>query len=183
MDVRNTRRRQFQLEGLERREVLSAALAVSGLSVPEGSAVPNAVGPLAHPAIPHAVSFVGNGKTLPPIITPLANGGFETSARVSGFSTQLGIYNGVITLDFAPDGRSFAGGAIFNSILFFGDQIGLTITGSLHSLANPTHFHARFQVIGGAGRFANATGSGTLSGLADTQFHTERFTFHGSIVP
>jgi hypothetical protein len=181
MAVRNTRRRRFHLEALERREVLSAAAGMMGQPLSLAAAVQaHLVVPAAHR---HSFPLLGQGKTALLTALPQADGSLLTTSSVLGSVTELGIYSGQLTALYAPDRLSFTGGAVLNSTITNGDQIFLNIPAATHTRNKiTTHLQASFRILGGTGRFANATGSGTLSGIEDTQSLTELFIIHGTVI-
>jgi hypothetical protein len=187
MAVRNTRQRRFHLEALERREVLSAAVGIPQHPGTAGQPLSLAEALQAHLVIPsaprHAFSFVGQGKTALLTATPLADGSLVTTSSVLGQVTQLGIYSGQLTVKYSPNRLSFTGGAVLNSTITNGDQIFLNISAATRTRNTiTTHLQATFQVLGGTGRFAGATGSGTLDGIENTQSLSELFIIHGTII-
>src|SRR5262245_48358778 len=111
----------------------------------------------------------------------LEPGGIRILALATGQATHLGRFTERLDYVLSYDLVNFAGVATITAAN--GDQLHLAFQGMIPGFADqvfPLPFTARFAVVGGTGRFADATGCGDILG---TDFGQGRFalTFEGRI--
>jgi hypothetical protein len=107
--------------------------------------------------------------------------GIRIISSCVGTGTQVGRFTEAIDYVLSYDLVNFAGVATFTAAN--GDEVSFKFQGTIPGYANqgfPTPFTATFVIIGGTGRFADATGSGTLDGVDYGQGNFA-FTFDGLI--
>lgn len=93
---------------------------------------------------------------------PANDGTFEDVDTFAGFSTHLGCFTGEGRHLLYPD-LTFEGYATYTAAN--GDQLDVTYTGSIVTLEEfPVPVEAHFEIVGGTGRFANATGCAQMTG-------------------
>jgi hypothetical protein len=156
--------------------MLTGVLSAPGQSV-AGAQVMTSV----HPFLATTKQFKGSGKGQVVSTAPRPNGGLETISSLSGTVSQLGSFTGRLTLDFASDRLHFTGQAVLVGATSKTDQIRLQVVGSNSTPKRMTTFVASFKILGGTGRFAHATGSGALSGVANAVTGAASFSISGTV--
>lgn len=151
--------------------LLAAALAACGSDGPAGPgtqaftatnvAVSNSVDPAGRCAPDQTLNIEGAGSSSLGAITIRQSHCFNQQG-----ANPLAFYNGQFTNTFA-DGGSFSG----------------TYAGTSSPTANPALFgiSGEWQITGGTGRYAGATGSGTATGQANVQTGQGSISLEGAI--
>jgi hypothetical protein len=166
MKVRDSRRRRFQVEALERRETLSTAMGGAAL------AAPAVVHVMAHRTVHVTKAFKGSGTATLIGFTVLSNGSTLGIGTVNGSGTTIGAFGGMLQATLAPSTFAVqsASGEFTASD---GSQLNLTVTAHKKG--------ATYKITGGTGTFAGAKGSGTMTGSVNAATHTLSFAFKGTV--
>jgi len=157
MAKRSSWKRRYRLELLECREA-PAALTPAGVDSLAGSAdhaeAQNA-------ALATAEVFRGTQHLMfgPPTSTS-SIGPASLTGTLTGSATGLGNFKGQITDQIAFDWRSFSATETIQTAN--SGNLFVTINGAYHHRMYNTHATADLLITGGTGRFANATGHGTV---------------------
>jgi hypothetical protein len=163
-------RHVYSLETLEGRALMSALTAVP--------APPAEVAPLAH-RLPFSGTTVGSFQADPVTTT----GVFSVTTTSSGHLSHLGKVT--LTTHDTTIFTSPTSYIVINGTGTFtaddGDQISLTYTGSAVVSSGESMDTLNFVVTGGTGRFAHATGGGTVHAASDFATRTSTLTFEGTI--
>lgn len=119
--------------------------------------------PALHKDVPFKAALQGVGT--PPAPSPLCDDLLLTELSVHGTATHLGLLTGSQSHCLNPATGAFSNGN-FNYTAANGDHLLGTYSGFLVPTPDPTIFEitGSFDIVGGTGRFANATGSGTPTG-------------------
>jgi hypothetical protein len=158
---KTTREFRAGLEALERREVLSTASATA-----------------------HVLPFAGAGTATLVSSTPDPSGWLQTMSTLNGKASGIGLFIGDLTTRyFGPHGlNSVAQGMITTSD---GSELDFQTTGTNRPTqhgASHTSGTIAFNVTGGTGDFAGATGSGQIHGITSLIKGTVHFTIQGRVV-
>ncbi len=159
MATKTPRTFQARIESLEHREVLSTVA-------------------LGH----HVLALRGNGTGAVASVQNLPGGGFQTVTNLDGRANALGHFGGQVLSTFAGNGSTTNDSAVL--VAQNGDQLNLFYSGGYraprgHSTRAQGTFH--FTVTGGTGRFASATGGGTLVATIDTNSGASTFRINGRV--
>jgi hypothetical protein len=143
-----------------------------------------------HVAAQHAphlkgIKFRGTEQvTFSAPVTP-SSGPVGLSGSGSGFATGLGNFQCQVMVMIATDFRSFSATETFQATNV--DKFFATFKGHYEHRINNSNATATFDITGGTGDFANATGHGTvvISPILPSDFPNSRatLTFHGRITP
>jgi hypothetical protein len=144
------------LRMVSRRSALFSLIIASALAAPSlaGDTVP----------LKGQGSFTPTGQTVDP-----STGNFIISANVAGNLSHLGQFTGTATqVSFAPDYVSFTVDLIL--VAANGDQLFATFDGMFVDTQGDSV--GTFEITGGTGRFAGASGTGTILSLGgDSEAH------------
>ena len=130
----------------------------------------------AGPATPFRGSAVGQDTSLSYGID-----GIHLTSEITGTGTHVGRFTQSLDYVLSYDLVHFAGTATITAA--DGSKLFLVDVGTEPGFASqqfPTPFSATFQVVGGTGRFADATGEGSVSGI-DYGQGAFAFTFDGML--
>lgn len=191
MAFRNRLRRQFQIEGLEKRDTPSAlAGGIAEIQMerarPPRPHIPpkhiNHPKPPKKPPVVHyrtyAAPFTGSGTALLSTLTQTSASGTMTGTltvpKRNPLHASFGAYSGSLTVNLSPTGPvavgqfNLPGGVLVLSFNLSG------------SLAQGS-FSGNFTVAGGTGKFAHTTGTGTVSALLNPATESASLTLNGNL--
>jgi hypothetical protein len=116
------------------------------------------------------------------ILGPCETGGMALEVTGTGHSTKLGNYSGHYRECFDPATGAVTGGT-FTLTAANGDKVFGTFDGQAHPTDDPTvvRYDDPGVIMGGTGRFADAGGSLTTSGLANLATGEYTGTITGSV--
>jgi hypothetical protein len=122
----------------------------------------------------HDRPFKGALVTTATNFTLLDDGVLQIDGVISGQATIAGKLTGSFTYYVNPD---FTFSGTLTKVAANGDEIHETFVGYFDS---PTTSVGEFTIVGGTGRFANASGGGTFSGLVASEVEID-IVFSGTI--
>jgi hypothetical protein len=128
--------------------------------------------------VPFSGTAVGRDTSM-----SLESDGIHLTSVIQGTGTLVGRFTQTLDYTLSSDLVHFAGTATITAA--DGSTILLVDAGVEPGFASqvfPTPFDATFTVVGGTGRFAGATGGGTVSGI-DFGQGAFAFTFSGGVTP
>ena len=138
---------------------------------------------LAAPAAADQVPFTATGTAVITGVTHLPGGLIQMNANVSGTATHLGNVTGPLTRIQDHQGN-FGSTAVFVGANGT-DSVFFSVSGQFESTGGGDKCVATstgtYTVTGGAGAFANATGSGTITTQIDKCAGTATGTYTGTI--
>jgi hypothetical protein len=128
--------------------------------------------------VPFHASIENTVELVPPFPPPIINAIFtgKTRTRPFGFADFVGISQVDSTV--LPNAQT----TDFTVTYRNGDELHYTSAGiAIPDAMGNSDFSGDYTIIGGTGRFANATGSGTYAGRFDAATNTGRWTMDGVI--
>jgi hypothetical protein len=165
MKVRDSRRRRFQFDFLERREVLSSGMGSAALA-------PAMVHTMAKRVVHVTRNLNGSGTAVLAGFSFMADGSIVATGVISGSAKPIGAIGGTMTATIAPGSTSIKSAtATFT-----------TPTGALNLTVTTNKGKGSYKIIGGTGVFAGATGKGSITGSVSTATQSASFSFKGTIV-
>lgn len=158
------RPRAIGFETLESRETPSTMAAGAGI----------------HALATRPAAFRGSGREQLLTFVPLSNGAIQTTGIATGRAVPIGAFSGEVDTNVAADHLHATATATLTTQ--GGDQLILNIAGTYRrSRSSVQRGSFTFRIAGGTGKFAQATGSGTLNGTLNTATASLNFTISGKL--
>lgn len=133
-----------------------------------------------HALATRPAAFRGSGKEQLISFVPQQNGSILTTGIATGRAIPIGAFSGEVDTTVAPD--HLHAKAIATLMTQTGDQLVLSITGVYRASRSTSQRGTfTFGIAGGTGKYAHATGGGTLSGTLNMATGSLTFTIAGKI--
>jgi|SRR5579864_4195299 len=165
MTKRNSSKRHLTFEALEVRDTPSVMM--GGIHTMK--------------APPHRpVGFSGSGSATLTGETILPNGGLQVAGSVVGQASLIKQFTGTIDGTFSPGFLRVTATAELQAVSN-GDKVDIALSERLMKSGKNGHFSGNFTITGGTGRFAHATGGGSISNVFVISSNSASIRFSGRV--